>query len=105
MSSQPPPLNWMGLLLVAALLRMSYELTRPVSDSRKPALLLPAGTEADPQQEQWPGLMPWQKRASEKAVQNYAAVQETKWRRWNEIMFEPDGRRQKQHKKPSEESN
>ena len=92
------------MLLLAALLRMGYELSQPVTDSHKPALLLPAGTEADPSQEQWPSLMPWQRKASEKAVQNYAAVQERKWQRWNEIMFEPDGRRQKQHKKPSEES-
>ncbi len=105
MSSQPPPLNWMGMLLVAALLRMSYELSRPTLASRKDeALLLPASSGADPVEEEWPDLMPWQRKASEKAVQNYAAVQETKWRRWNEIMFEPDGRRQKQHKKPSEES-
>ncbi len=105
MSSQPPPLNWMGILLVAALLRMSYELSRPTLASCKDeALLLPASSGADPPDEQWPSLMPWQRKASEKAVQNYAAVQETKWRRWNEAMFESDSSRQRQKKKPSVES-
>ena len=93
MNNQPPPLNWMGMLLVTALLRMCYELSRPLPAGHKnPALLLPASSGTDPPNEQWPGLMPWQRKASEKAVENYAAVQERKWQRWNAIMFEPDGR-------------
>jgi hypothetical protein len=95
----------MGMLLLAALLRMGYELSRPLPASGKEStLLLPASTGADPPEEQWPGLLPWQRKASEKAVENYAAVQERKWRRWNEVMFEPDGKRQRQQKKPSGES-
>jgi len=105
MSSQPPPLNWMGMLMVAALLRMGYELSRPIPAGHKDsALLLPTISEADPPEEEWSSLLPWQRRASKKAVENYAAVQESKWRRWNEAMFEPDGSRQGQQQKPSVES-
>jgi hypothetical protein len=96
MSSQPPPLNWMGMLLVAALLRMGYELSRPIPAGHKDsALSLSTISEADPPGEEWPSLLPWQRRASKKAVENYAAVQENKWRRWNEAMFGPDIDRKK----------
>lgn len=92
------------MLLVAALLRIGYELSRPIPASHKDtALLLPANTGVDSPEAKWPGLLPWQRKASAKAVENYAAVQEGKWRRWNEAMFEPDGRRHKQQKKPSGE--
>jgi ABC-type sugar transport system ATPase subunit len=103
MNSQPP-LNWTGMLLMAALLRMDYEISRPIPDSRKDAALLPTLNigENSPEQE-WPSLLPWQRKASEKAVENYAAVQERKWHRWNEAMFEPNGGKQ-QKKKPSGES-
>jgi len=98
-----PPLNWMGLLMLAALFRMGYELSRPIPASHKDsALLLPANTGMDSPDAEWPGLQPWQRKASAKAVENYAAVQERKWHRWNEAMFEPDSRKQ-QRKKPSRE--
>jgi len=92
MNSQPPPLSWMGMLLVAAILRIGYEMSRPLPAGQKDfALLLTASSGADPPEEQWPSLLPWQKRASKKAVEHYAAVQERKWRRWNDAMFESTG--------------
>ena len=82
------------MLLLAALIRMGYEMSRPIPAGNKDdALLLPANTELDSPEAEWPGLLPWQRKASAKAVENYAAVQERKWRRWNEAMFEPDGRK------------
>ena len=78
------------MLLLAALLRMGYELTYPISTSRKDTVILPS-TETNPPEAKWPELQPWQRKASEKAVENYAAVQERKWRRWNEAMFERSG--------------
>lgn len=98
MNSQPP-LNWMGMLLLAALLRMGYELSRPIPDSCKDAALLPAfNTGENSPEEEWPNLLPWQRKASEKAVENYTAVQEKKWRHWSEAMFEPDSSRTLQRK-------
>ena len=82
------------MLLLAALLRMGYELTRTVPVSRKDAVMLPS-TGVNPPAPEWPGLLPWQRKASEKAVENYAAVQERKWHRWNEVMFEPVSRKQR----------
>jgi len=103
MNSQPP-LNLMGMLLVAALLRMGYELSQPIPDRRKDTALLPAfNTGENSPEVEWPGLLPWQRKASEKAVENYTAVQEKKWRRWNEAMFESVGGKQRQ-KKPFKES-
>ncbi|MDD5703798.1 MAG: hypothetical protein PHU23_17320 [Dehalococcoidales bacterium] len=84
-----PPLNWMGLLLLAALLRMGYELSQMVPAGKESmGKLLTAGIGADQPEAKWQGLQPWQRKASEKAVENYAAVQDRKWRRWNEAMFE-----------------
>lgn len=79
------------MLLMATLLRMGYELSGSIPTEHKDsALLLPAISSTNPTEEKWPGLMPWQRKASERAVENYAAVQERKWRRWNEAMFEQD---------------
>jgi hypothetical protein len=87
MNSQPPPPNWMGMLLLAALLRMGYELTHTIPANRKDTPMLPS-TGTDPPTAQWPSLSPWQRKASQKAVENYTAVQERKWQHWNEAMFE-----------------
>jgi hypothetical protein len=65
------------LVIMAALLRTSYELTRP--DAHNPGTDTVKDTE---------GLMPWQREASEKAVKKYEQSQGKKWRRWNEAMFE-----------------
>jgi hypothetical protein len=105
MNSQQPPLNWMGMLLVAALLRMGYELSRPLlAEHGDSALLLPASSGVHPPEEQWPSLQPWQRKASQKAVDNYAAIQERKWHRWNEVMFEPVVDMKKRREKMQERS-
>jgi hypothetical protein len=64
----------MMLMVMAGLLRSSYELTQPQS-STQPALNL---VEQEPMQKRW----------AEKAVKRYAETQEKKWRNWNEAMFE-----------------
>ena len=75
------------MLLLVTILRMGYELTRTVPASRKDKTILPS-TGTDPLLAEWPSLSPWQRKASQKAVENYTAVQERKWQRWNEAMFE-----------------
>jgi len=98
MNSQQP-LNWMSMLLMAALLRVGYELSQPIPDSREDAALLPAfNTGENSPEEKWPSLLHWQRKASEKAVENYAAVQERKWRHWNEAMFEPICEKQRRNR-------
>jgi hypothetical protein len=82
-------LYFMRVLLFFAFLSMGYTLSRPSPASRKePDLLLPDTAEPDPQKQEWPRLQPWQRKASEKAVERYAGSQEKKWQRWNEAMFE-----------------
>ena len=75
------------LMVMAALLRTSYELSSP-----KPSPLGEVSAFAEthvmgetkepdtitPQQREWAG----------KAVKRYAETQESKWHRWNEAMFE-----------------
>ena len=77
--------NMLLLMVMASLLRASYELSRQRSlgveqDTDRPlfAATNPEGAE----------LAPWQKEWAEKAVKRYAEAQEKKWRRWNEAMFE-----------------
>jgi hypothetical protein len=73
----------MRVMLFIAFLSMGYTLSRPGSiPAKEGGLMLP-----DTLQE-WTGLPPWQKKASEKAVARYAESQNKKWRRWNEVMFE-----------------
>lgn len=86
---------------MAALLRMGYELTHTIPVSHKDTAMLPS-TGMDPPAEEWPGLLPWQRKASEKAVENYAAVQERKWHHWNEAMFEPISEKKLQKRRVSE---
>ena len=45
-------------------------------------------TGAGSEDEEWAGLPLWQRKASERAIERYAATQDKKWRRWNEAMFE-----------------
>jgi hypothetical protein len=71
------------VMLFITLLCTGYVLSRPNPDTRKEEkLLLPDTTP------EWAGTLPWQKKASEKAVSRYADSQERKWQRWNEVMFE-----------------
>jgi len=65
------------MMVMAALLRTSYELASPKPDN--------PGIDMDPDTH---GLAPQQKEWAEKAVKRYAEVQEKKWRNWNEAMFE-----------------
>ena len=78
--------------LFITLLCMGYNLSRPKPDSNKEHLsFLPeTGRSVSPEQDRT-GLPPWQKKASEKAVERYAGSQEKKWQRWNEAMFERSG--------------
>ena len=74
--------------LFVALLCLGYSLSRPnPAAGKEPYLLLGDATGRD-SPEEWAGLPPWQRKASEKAIQRYAATQEKKWHRWNEAMFE-----------------
>ena len=79
----------MRVTLFIALLCMGYSLSRPTTaKGKEQALLLPATAEAGSPVQEWAGLPPWQRKASEKAIEMYTATQEKKWRRWNEAMFE-----------------
>ena len=79
---------FMRVLLFIAFLSMGYALGRPRSaiDEIKEELLLPSAVGS--LGKEWADLSPWQRKASEKAVEKYAAAHEKKWRRWNEAMFE-----------------
>jgi len=75
--------------LFITLLFMGYELSRPLSTREtQHNLLLPATAGSNSPGQDWTALPPWQRKASEKAVEKYAATQEKKWQRWNESMFE-----------------
>jgi len=82
------PLYFMRVYLFVMMLGMAYALSQPIS-SGKPEKdnLLPATVPTSTNQG-WDDLPTWQREASEKAVEKYTAVQEKKWRRWNEAMFE-----------------
>jgi len=83
------PLYFMRVTLFVMLLCMGYALSRPVSSGKSAEItLLPATIGKDPENKGWSDLPYWQKEASAKAVEKYAATQEKKWRRWNEAMFE-----------------
>ena len=81
--------SMLWLMVMAALLRTSYELSRPKPQDpgTPPTKLLASTVGADSPQNE-PELTPWQKEASERAVKEYAASQGKKWRNWNEAMFE-----------------
>ena len=82
-------LYFMRVLLFIAFLCMGYELSRPpTANNRGQDLLLSDTIEPGSQDQKWSGLPPWQRKASEKAVERYAESQEKKWWRWNESMFE-----------------
>ena len=76
------------VLLFIVFLSMGYELSRPTSASETERVKLLSATTASSEDKEWPDLPPWQRRASEKAIERYAAVQDKKWRHWNEAMFE-----------------
>ena len=77
------------VMLFIMLLCMGYELSRPVSTINKGKESMPGTTvESNSPNQDWGGLPPWQRKASDRAVERYTSTQEKKWRRWNEAMFE-----------------
>lgn len=68
--------EYFTVVIMAVLLRLSYELSRPEDGNRGSDVF--ANTLLTPQEKGW----------AEKAVRRYAESQEKKWRRWNEAMFE-----------------
>lgn len=77
------------VMLFIMLLCMGYELSRPVSTiNNEQEAMTDTTVKSSSLDRGWGGLPPWQKKASEKAVERYTKSQEKKWRRWNEAMFE-----------------
>ena len=82
-------LYFMRVMMFIALLCMGYSLSKSTpAGNKKQVPLLPATTGAGSPGQEWAGLPPWQKQASEKAIEKYTVTQEKKWRRWNDAMFE-----------------
>jgi len=82
-------LYFMRVTMFVGLLCLGYELSRPTPAIDEERYFLLASTnENTSQDKEWPDLPSWQRTASEKAIERYAATQEKKWRRWNEAMFE-----------------
>lgn len=79
----------MRVMLFVTLLCTGYLLSRPTTASKTEQVnLLPATTAVGSPEQEWTNLPPWQRKASEKAIEKYATTQDKKWRRWNEAMFE-----------------
>jgi hypothetical protein len=75
------------VMMFITLLCMGYSLSRPIPAGKtKSELLLPSTI--NPSDPEWESLPPWQRKASNKAIERYTATQEKKWRKWNEAMFE-----------------
>jgi hypothetical protein len=78
------------VIIFITLLCIGYELSRPLPAKKMEPELLLAATAGESNSPEFDlGSLPlWQRKASEKAIERYAATQEKKWRRWNEAMFE-----------------
>ena len=82
-------LYYTRVMLFVMLLCLGYSLRRSTTvTSKEKYFLLSSTTESGLLDKKWPDLPSWQRKASEKAIDKYAATQEKKWRRWNEAMFE-----------------
>ena len=82
-------LYFMRVTLFVTLLCMGYSLSRPTpANKTEQDRLLPATSGAGSEDKEWAGLPSWQRKASDKAIERYAATQDKKWRKWNEAMFE-----------------
>ena len=79
MNSWLAPTRW---LIFLALWRMSYETANVNSSNESVKSYL---VQRNPPEE---ADNPIQREWAKKAVRQYAAAQEKKWRRWNEAMFE-----------------
>ena len=76
----------MRVSLFIALLLTGYVLSRPSpGGNREQDIPSPGATR------EWESLPPWQRKASDRAIERYTKSQEKKWRRWNEAMFERSG--------------
>ncbi len=75
--------SMLALAIMAALLRVSYEMSHLEPSGSRAEVFLPQTTA-----QKEPDLTPRQKEASERAVKRYAEAQPKKWRNWNEAMFE-----------------
>jgi hypothetical protein len=78
----------MRVLLFITLVSMGYALSRPQTVGGKELEKLSGNNPETDLDREWQGLLPWQRKASEKAIEKYAGTQDKKWRRWNEAMFE-----------------
>jgi len=79
----------MRVTMFITLLCLGYSLSRPTpAGNKERELFLLETTGADSEDKEWAGLPSWQRKASGKAIERYAATQDKKWRRWNEAMFE-----------------
>jgi len=76
----------MRVSLFIALLLTGYVLSRPQTINIKEEDIPSPGATRE-----WGSLPPWQRKASDRAIERYAKSQEKKWRRWNEAMFERSG--------------
>ncbi len=76
------------LLVIAGLLRASFELQKPQEKAFQPVSIW-ANNRPTFGTVQSSSLSPQQKVWADKAVKRYAAAQEKKWRKWTEAMFEP----------------
>ena len=76
------------LVVMAALLRASYEMSRPRTTHPDEVSSL-ADTRPNSEASRSVTITPQQSEWADKAVKRYAEAQEKKWRNWNEAMFEP----------------
>jgi len=71
--------RYFALLVLAALLRTEFELSHQTHTREEPQISYLRLKSPDAlRQKQW----------TEKAIKNYTAAQDKKWRRWREAMFE-----------------
>jgi len=75
------------LMVMAALLRASHELSTPKATPLKEVSAFAETHLINGVPN--PDITPEQREWADKAVRKYAETQEEKWRRWNEAMFEP----------------
>ncbi len=78
--------NMLVLLVMGAMLRVSYEISGQRSSEPEVVTYNTAVVGANSPIDT--AMMPQQREWADKAVQKYAESQEKKWRRWNEAMFE-----------------
>ena len=76
-----------SLIVMALLVRVSYELSRPKS-LKTVSFLVDGHLNADTLKQT--SMTALQKEWAEKAVKGYAISQEKKWLKWTEANFEPD---------------